>query len=78
MHWVAPNVGYVDNIGQVRCCDCAGEHQREFPIAGDQHFGEDDVCERCGYRLEHVSTAEYVQTAFGFPMPDLLRVAYST
>lgn len=73
MPWIAPTVGYVDNLGYLRCSDCADEDKREHAVAGDQYFGADDVCERCGHQLEHVKTAGYVHVGWHEEAPDIKR-----
>lgn len=70
---VAPNVGYVDNTGRLRCSDCADEDHRQFPVAGDTHKSEDDLCCNCGLQLEHIRTSDYVQVAYHSHAPDIVR-----
>lgn len=61
MPWLAPVVGYVTERGELRCSDCEDEG---VPVHGDQWFGEDDVCERCGKQLEHVRISGYVHVSW--------------
>lgn len=74
MPWIAPVIGYSDNLGRLRCSDCAAEHQRQYPVHGDGYFGADDVCESCKIRLVHIPTSQYVQVAYDYPAPDLIRI----
>jgi hypothetical protein len=73
MPWIAPNVGYVDNVGRLRCCDCAEERHRDRAVAGDQWFGADDVCESCGHQLVHLTSKDYVHVSFQASAPDFKR-----
>ena len=73
MPWIAPIVGYSDRLGYLRCSDCADETQRDHAIHGDSHFGADDICESCRTRFVHIPTSRYVQVAFGYSAPDLVR-----
>jgi hypothetical protein len=72
MPWVAPIIGYSDNVGVLRCSPCASEDKRQQPVYGDSWFGSDDVCEACQRRFEHVPSRDYVQVAWGFPTPDIV------
>jgi hypothetical protein len=71
MPWVAPIIGYSDNLGRLRCSDCAQDHQREHAVSGDGYFGSDDICECCGWQFTHIKSSDYVQVSFGYPTPDI-------
>lgn len=74
MPWIAPNVGYVDNRGCLRCSDCADESHRQFPVAGDTSRDDDDICCACGLRLEHITSKDYVRVPYDCrAVPDLVR-----
>jgi hypothetical protein len=73
MPWIAPIVGYVDNVGRLRCSDCAEEHHRERSVHGDQWFGVDDVCESCGWQMAHMTSNGYVQVIYDGKVPDFNR-----
>jgi|GEM_PF-4130838 len=60
MPWIAPIIATVDSLGYLYCTDCRPADSGE-PVHGDQHFGADDKCERCGKQLEHVPTSGYVR-----------------
>lgn len=75
MAWQAPIVGYVDSLGYLRCTECASEDKREHAVHGDQYFGTDDICERCGTSMKHVPTSEYVRVALGYSAPDISHTA---
>lgn len=64
MPWVAPIIGYSDNVGVLRCSECAEDRHRVHAVHGDGWFGNDDVCESCKRRFEHVPTSRYVQVAW--------------
>jgi hypothetical protein len=60
--WRAPDAGLVDRLGYMYCTPCAEALDKTGePVAGDQHFGADDKCEKCGKQFEHVSTRDYVR-----------------
>lgn len=61
MPWVAPIVGFVDHLGYLRCVECADESQQRHRVMGDQHFGTDDKCDRCGKQLNYTPTSKYVE-----------------
>lgn len=61
MAWIAPIVGYSDNLGYLRCSDCADETQQIHAIPGDQYFYSDDVCECCRKRLQRIESKDYVR-----------------
>jgi len=55
MAYIAPIIGYIDNLGYLRCVACANETQHQVvPIYRNNHFvdfGSDDICDRCGKKL---------------------------
>lgn len=73
MPWIAPIVGYVDNVGRLRCSECAEDRHRDISVSGDQWFGADDVCETCGWQLVHISSKDYVHVSFHATAPDFKR-----
>jgi hypothetical protein len=64
MPWVAPAVGYVDRRGNLRCVACSDEETQDYPVWGDQHFGEDDKCCKCEKQMEHIPTSGYVNVSW--------------
>lgn len=62
MPWIPPVLAHVDQLGRIFCVRCSPE-LTESPIHGDQWFGEDDKCERCLERLEHVPTSRYIHVS---------------
>lgn len=64
MPWFAPIIGYVDNLGILKCAEHAAEDKRQHPVSGEGYFGPDDVCEQCGKQFEHVKSDKYEHRAF--------------
>ena len=58
MPYTAPITGYIDNLGYLRCVDCAGDSLKDFTVTGDNSAFHGENCERCGWVFPRLTSCK--------------------
>ena len=45
-------IGFIDNLGYLRCFACAAKSQRQFPVHASSRPHCDEHCDQCGIRID--------------------------